>query len=136
MSPARPPRKPYFLRALHEWIADAGMTAQIIVDVDVEGVAVPPGYAREGRIVLNISPQAVQGLRLDNELIEFTARFDGSAQAVSVPMAAVLGIYARETGEGLAFGNEDTPPEPPSGPDGGGDEQRESDRRPNLKVVK
>jgi len=136
MSPARPPRKPYFLRALHEWIADAGMTAQIIVDASVDGVAVPEGYAQDGKIVLNISPQAVQGLRIDNELVQFTARFNGAARPVSVPMAAVLGIYARETGEGLAFGGDDMPPEPPSGPDGGKERREDGDKRPHLKVVK
>lgn len=127
---ARPPRKPYFLRAVHEWIGDAGMTAQIIVDAAAEGVDVPPGYARDGKLVLNIGTEAVRDLSLGNDAVDFIARFGGVARPVHVPMPAVLGIYARESGEGLAFGEEDGPPPAPRGPEDG------SGRRSHLKVVK
>jgi stringent starvation protein B len=52
---------------------------------------------------------------------------------VRFPVRAVLGIYARETGEGLAFSGDDpTPPPDKTGP-GAGDEAA---RRPQLKIVK
>lgn len=126
----RPPRRPYFLRAVHEWIGDAGMTPQIIVDAGAEGLDVPPGHVRDGKLVLNIGAEAVRDLRLGNDAVEFTARFGGVVRPVHVPIAAVLGIYARESGEGLAFGNEEEPPPAPQGPEEGGG------RRAHLKVVK
>ena len=131
---ARPSRKPYLLRALHEWMGDAGLTPQVIVDATVEGVDVPPEHVREGKIVLNIGMQAVRDLQLGNDAIACTARFAGEARALWVPMPAVLGIYAQETGEGVAFADEDSPsPEPPPEPDGDGDGPS---RRSHLKVVK
>lgn len=129
MSAQRPPRRPYFLRAVHEWIGDAGMTPQIIVDAAAEGVDVPPGYAREGKLVLNIGAGAVRNLSLGNDAVKFTARFKGEARPVHVPMTAILGIYALESGEGLAFGNEEEPPPDPQAPN-------EGVRRGHLKVVK
>lgn len=130
MSAQKPPRRPYFLRAVHEWIGDAGMTPQIIVDAAAEGLDVPPGYERDGKIVLNISSHAVQDLCLGNDAVDFTARFSGVSRPVHVPMFAVLGIYARESGEGLAFGGEEEPSPAPQGPDEGGG------KRAHLKVVK
>ena len=95
--------RPYLLRALTEWINDNGMTPHILVDAGVPGVRVPPGTVREGRVVLNIADRAVVGLHMDNEWIGFTARFGGISQPVSVPVDAVLAVYARETGQGMAL---------------------------------
>lgn len=130
MSPRAVSQRPYFLRACYEWIAASGMTPQIIVNVEAPGVIVPGGYATGGRMVLNISDQATYGLSLGNEAVEFDARFGGAAFHVHVPVAAVLGVYARESGEGLAFGEEGSPPS-------GDDEAGKADAgRPQLKVVK
>ncbi len=90
--------RPYLLRALTEWINDNGMTPHILVDAGVQGVRVPPGAVREGKVVLNIADRAVVGLQMDNEWIGFTARFGGVSQPVNVPVGAVLAVYARETG--------------------------------------
>ncbi len=131
---SRPSRKPYLLRALHEWMGDAGLTPQVIVDATVTGVNVPPEHVRDGKIVLNIGMEAVRDLRLDNDAIACTARFGGVARELWVPMSAVLGIYAQETGEGVAFAEEySPPPESPPEPDGDGDG---ASRRSHLKVVK
>ena len=109
----RLPRRPYLLRAMHQWMTDAGMTPHVLVDTYVTGVDVPKAHVRDGRIVLNLSLDATRHLDLGNELIGFEARFGGVARRVRVPVAAVLSIYARETGEGMVF-----PPEgelaPPS----------------------
>jgi len=64
---------------------------------------VPIAYVKDGQIVLNIGPSAVRGLLMDNEWLSFSARFGGVAQEISVPVPNVLSIYARETGEGMAF---------------------------------
>jgi stringent starvation protein B len=64
---------------------------------------VPAAYVKNGEIVLNISSGATRRLTIDNERVQFTARFNGVSQEVSVPTAAVSGIFAKETGYGFAF---------------------------------
>ena len=98
--------RPYLLRALYEWIADNGMTPHLLVDATRADVRVPMSAVKDGRIVLNVAERAVSGLAMDNELIRFSARFGGVSQAVSVPVGAVLAIYARETGQGMALPDE------------------------------
>ena len=108
-------RRPYLLRAMHEWIIDSAHTPHVIVDALKQGVEVPAAYIKDGKIVLNLSPSATQRLQLRNDWIEFDARFAGVVHHVRVPMYAVLGVYARETGEGMVFSeieNEPTPPPP------------------------
>ena len=133
------PRRPYLVRAMHEWMTANNQTPHLVVDAASPAAEVPRAYVRDGRITLNVSWQATQGLKLGNEWIEFSARFGGVAQHVRIPVASVLGIYARETGQGMFFEPEemppqvaeddmDEPPQPPQGPVGG--------KRPSLKIVK
>lgn len=130
MAPQQSSRRPYLVRAMHEWMTDNNQTPHLVVDASVEGAEVPQAYVRDGRITLNISWQATQGLKLGNEWIEFSARFGGASLLVRVPAAAMLGIYARETGQGMLFQEEGEPPPPtPAGPD-------DTARRPQLRVVK
>ncbi|MGY0503779.1 ClpXP protease specificity-enhancing factor [Luteimonas sp. e5] len=102
-APALTSQRPYLLRAIHEWIGDNGLTPHLLVDAHFPGVHVPPGTARDGKVVLNIAERAVHMLSLGNEYITFNARFGGVPHEVFVPVAAVLAIYARETGEGMAL---------------------------------
>ena len=95
--------RPYLLRALYEWIVDNGMTPHLLVDATREGVRVPPHTVKDGRVVLNVAERAVARLSMDNEAVGFTARFGGVSHPVLVPIAAVLAIYARETGQGMAL---------------------------------
>ena len=120
--------RPYLIRALYEWITDNGLTPYLLVNAQAPGVEVPPQYVREGRIVLNINPAAVHGLCLGNEEIEFRARFGGAPRLIRIPPGAVLAIYAQENGQGMAFGDEPTPEEPPSPPP--------ASKKPVLKIVK
>lgn len=99
--------RPYLLRALYEWIADNGLTPHLLVDATRPQVQVPAHAVKEGRIVLNVAQRAVAGLEMGNEVIRFSARFGGVSQAVSVPVSAVLAIYARENGQGMALPAED-----------------------------
>ena len=124
-------RRPYLVRAMHEWMTDNGQTPHLVVDAGVAGTEVPKSFVRDGRITLNVGWQATQGLKLGNEWIEFSARFGGVPQNVRVPVAAVLGIYARETGQGMLFQDESdaTPPPVSPSPD-------DSGSRPKLRVVK
>ena len=130
-------RRPYLLRAMHDWMTDNGQTPHIVVDAGVEGVKVPPQHVKDGRIVLNISLHAAQGLNLGNEAVSFRARFGGVSQDIVVPVAAIVGIYARESGQGMIFGDNDGPvgsqpptPTPPASPTPAGP------RKSHLKVVK
>jgi len=95
--------RPYLLRALVEWINDNELTPHILVDAGVAGVQVPPSSIKDGRVVLNIAERAVVGLQIDTTSVSFSARFSGVSFAVQVPISAVLAVYARETGQGMAL---------------------------------
>jgi stringent starvation protein B len=133
-------RRPYLLRAMHEWITDCQHTPHIVVDATLANVEVPRQYVQGGRIILNVSHSATSGLRLANDVVSFRARFGSATYNVSVPVAAVLGIYARETGQGMIFSEADSPPpNPPQPPSTGSDTSGSSDTKrpkPRLKVVK
>jgi stringent starvation protein B len=99
---AVPSTRPYLIRALYEWCGDNGFSPYIAVHVDAS-VQVPLEYVKNGEIVLNVSMDATNGLRLGNEFIEFKARFGGVARDIVVPVSHVIAIYARENGQGMAF---------------------------------
>lgn len=147
--------RPYLLRALYEWIADNGMTPHLLVDASRAGVQVPAQSVKDGRVVLNVAERAVSHLEMGNDAITFSARFGGVSHPVHVPVSAVLAIYARETGQGMALpddnlsadeaGDEPEADVPavtlaavPSDPDGDDDgPDRPSPRRSgHLRVVK
>lgn len=94
--------KPYLIRAIYDWCADNGYTPHLAVVVD-EHVRVPPGYARDGQIVLNVGTEATANLELGNEAICFQARFGGVSHHLYIPVTHVLAVYARENGQGMAF---------------------------------
>ncbi|MCY1353252.1 Stringent starvation protein B [compost metagenome] len=133
--------RPYLIRALYEWIVDNNCTPHILVNAEYAQVQVPQGFAKDGQIVLNVSPSAVRHLHMDNEALSFEGRFGGVAHQLYIPSAAVLAIYARENGQGMVFDLE--PPvldeDDEEGPDGDGPSGSEPPRpsgRPSLKVVK
>ena len=125
--------RPYLLRALYEWIADNGMTPHILVEAGAEGVDVPDQAVQKGKVILNIDNVAVRDLDLGNAWLTFKARFSGNEHNVSVPIEAVLAIYAKENGQGMMFAQEDDD-EPPMGPDSG--PGLKPAKRPHLKIVK
>ena len=131
-------RKPYLLRAMHQWIVDSGHTPHIVVDTNVAGVHAPAAYAKEGKLVLNVSHAATRGLDLaNNQQLEFETRFGGVSRRVSVPMEAVLAIYAQETGQGIVFGPEEEPAPAGPAPASGSKLSRSAGaKKPSLKVVK
>lgn len=130
--------KPYLIRAIYDWCTDNGFTPYLAVRVD-EHTQVPMAFVKDGEIILNVSVDAVHNLQLGNEEITCGGRFGGVAHQLIVPVAAVIGIFAKETGQGLVFqGQESTPsgqnekaddepPKEPTPPPGG---------RPHLRVVK
>jgi len=98
--------RPYLLRAMHEWMTDISQTPLVVIDATQAGVQVPPGHVKDGRIVLNIAWSATRNLQMTNDMVTFDARFGGVPHAVAVPVTAVLGIYARESGQGMMFQDE------------------------------
>jgi stringent starvation protein B len=134
--------RPYIIRALYEWILENSCTPYILVNAHGPGVLVPQEHVKDGQIILNISPAAVHGLQILDEAVEFSGRFAGIPTPVFVPIGSVLGIYARENGQGMVFEQErpNSPPTPPSAPrpvsgsrkSGSGS----ASARPSLRVVK
>lgn len=128
------PCRPYFIRALYDWIVHNQLTPHVLVDALLPGVAVPENYIKDGKIILNIAPEAVTNLEMTNDWVSFDARFSGVSRRIRLPVQAILGIYAIENGRGMMFEPEDF---------GGGDGAppptssfKQTKKRPQLKVVK
>ena len=129
-------KRPYLIRAMHEWMGDNGNTPHIVVDAAVEGVSVPSQHVKDGKIILNISDSAAHNLQLRNDFITFRARFGGVPFDVIVPMQAVLGIYARETGQGMIFSHDNEEKTESQLPEAAPPASSERPKRAHLKVVK
>ena len=99
-------KKPYFIRAMFEWICDNGYTPHLLIDASLENMNIPRKFVENERITLNISSSATRNLTIDYDMISFDARFEGKTMNVQLPYEAVINIFARETGEGMAFSSE------------------------------
>jgi stringent starvation protein B len=137
--------RPYLIRAIYEWIIDNGMTPHLMVDAEHPSSVVPLEFADNGRIVLNIAPQAVQAFHIGNDLIRFSARFGGRPFSIELAPQAVLGLFARENGQGMLFPDEEsvareqdreTAAQGEARGDGAGHDDEHKPSRPNLRVVK
>ncbi len=113
---------PYLIRAYCDWMEDSDLTPYIVVDCEKTGVIVPKGFAKEGKIILNISSSAARSRSMTNETISFKARFNGVSEKINVPCEAVLTIYAQENGEGMFF-------------DSSSESSPDSKERPNLTIL-
>jgi stringent starvation protein B len=120
--------RPYLIRAIYEWCVDSGLTPYLAVKVNSR-THVPMGYVKDGEIVLNISAGAVRNLEMGNEFVTCNGRFGGTPFDLLVPVEAVIGIFAKETGQGLVFQGGEPPP-----PSDNGEEPKP--QRPQLRVVK
>ncbi len=139
----QPSTTPYLIRAIYEWCVDNGFTPYLAVKV-TDRTKVPMEYVRDGEIILNVSADATRDLTIGNEIIQFSARFNGVSRELTVPVDSVSGVFAKETGQGLAFQQPSSvptigglstvdatggePDDKPTPPNGGG--------RPKLQVVK
>jgi len=126
--------KPYLIRAIYEWCGDNGLTPYLAVRVDGR-TRVPTAYIKDGEIVLNLSMDAVRNLQMGNDEITCGGRFGGVSQQIIVPIAAVIGIFAKETGQGLVFQGQESAPTPPSG-EGGAKPPETPPAKSHLRVVK
>jgi stringent starvation protein B len=122
---------------MHEWMGDNSHTPHIVVDTSVDGVSVPVEHIKDGKIILNISDSAAHNLKLTNDAISFRARFSGVPFDVWVPMQSILGIYARETGQGMIFSQDTEKAEHIEPPESLAEAEVEETRsRPHLTIVK
>lgn len=122
--------KPYLIRSIYEWIVDNSLTPHLLVNATDSDAILPEEFIEDGKIVLNIRPEAIQGLTLGNEVIEFNARFAGRAMHIATPVSSVLAIYAKENGKGMIFDQDDPDDTPPSPSD------KKGHSKPQLRVVK
>jgi stringent starvation protein B len=129
--------KPYLIRAIYEWCSDSGLTPYLSVKVDAQ-TRVPREFVKNGEIVLNVSHDAAHRLTIGDETIQFAARFSGTSRECSIPVGAVIGIFARENNQGLFF-----PPEPAVPADSAAPPPAESSPaqptnggKPKLQIVK
>lgn len=109
------PKRPYLLRAFYEWILDNNLTPHLLVDARSDQVLVPREYVKNGNIVLNVSPVAANGLMMENDQVTFSARFNGRAFSIWLPMWAIMAIYSRETQDGISFPPDEYPETSQSG---------------------
>lgn len=123
--------RPYLIRAIYEWCVDSALTPYLAVKVD-EQTKVPPAYVKDGEIVLSLSINAVRNLEMGNEYITCSGRFGGTPYELYIPVGAVIGIFAKETGQGLMFQPEEAPETPPPV----AKTEKPAAQKPVLKIVK
>jgi len=99
--------RPYLIRAIREWAIDNGLTPQLLVDISAENVVIPPGYAQNDRILLNVDSRAVNSLDLGNDFVSFSTRFGGVSHAVRLTVESILAVLTRENDQGISFHNEE-----------------------------
>jgi stringent starvation protein B len=122
--------KPYLIRSIYEWIIDNKLTPHLLVNAEDTRAILPNEFIEDGKIVLNIRPEAIQGLSLGNDEIEFNARFSGKSMHIVTPITAVLAIYAKENGKGMIFDQEGSDGDEPQSP------VKKPTAKPTLRIVK
>lgn len=127
--------KPYLIRGLYQWLLDNQVTPYILADASSEDIMIPSGVATDGKVVLNLSPSAIDSLEMTNDYLSFSARFNGVAQEIYCPIASILAIYAQENGEGMMF-PADTEGEPNSLNKGESSDKSQKPVKAGLKIVK
>lgn len=129
-------QKPYLIRAIYQWLLDNQLTPYLLVNTSHEGVVVPQQYVRDSRIVLNLAPDAINGLNMDNDWISFSARFSGKAMDLFIPVIAVQALYGKENNEGMFFPEEEPTPPPSTHSPEPTDKPVKNTGKPSLKIVK
>jgi stringent starvation protein B len=138
------PIKPYFLRAVYDWINDSNLTPYILVNAEAVGVSVPQEHVQNGQIVFNISQDACRNISVTKQQISFEASFSGVVMYIKCPIESIKAIYSYETGRGMLFDEDED-----ESSDGGGqeaminisDSQQKTNgnlakKKPKLSIVK
>lgn len=129
-------QRPYLIRAIYQWLLDNQCTPYLLVNTNHEGVVVPEQYVRDARIVLNLAPDAINGLNMDNDWVSFSARFSGKAMDLFIPVIAIQAIYGKENNEGMFFPEEEPPTPPSTSTQSTKSVTKITGGKPSLKLVK
>ena len=131
------PQRPYLLRALYEWLVDNNDVPYVLVDATCDGVMVPAEHVKDGQIVLNIGPEAVRDLHMEQDYVMCSSRFDGRAFELYLPIAGILAVYGRDTRQGMVFPDEEFTSEEKTDQtaEGGNDGQDDKGDKPTLRLV-
>ena len=100
-------KRPYLIRAMHEWMTDNGLTPYVVFDAGTDDLKVPEQYISDDKLILNISYSATRNLNITNDRMSFETRFDGVVRHIDVPIVIIIGIYAKETGQGMIFSEDE-----------------------------
>ena len=103
------PKRPYLLKAFHSWLLDNEETPYISVDAEGGVGSVPQSAVKDGVVVLNVSPVAVESLDIGTDVISFYCRFNGVRTSVNLTMQRILAIYGKESGQGIEFDKQEYP---------------------------
>ena len=95
-------KKPYLIRAIYDWCIDNENTPYVMSLVEKKTL-IPEALSKSKEIVLNLSPQSIQNLYIDDDGISFKSRFSGNSFNVFLPITSILGVYAKESGDGIFF---------------------------------
>ena len=140
--------RPYLIRALYDWIVDGGEDPHVVVDCFYPGVEVPETHVKDGQIVLNLASSALGGWNMVDFGVIFQVRFGGVPTEIILPYGAITAIYGKESGLGMAFGQEPggvpellsektpTPVSEPAPEDSQADSEPPKCERPALRIVK
>ena len=140
--------RPYLIRALYDWIVDGGEDPYVVVDCFYPGVEVPETHIKDGQIVLNLAPRALSGWNMADFGVMFQTRFGGIPTEIILPYGAITAIYGKESGLGMAFGQEPggvpelpsgetrTPADEPALEDAQENAEPPKRERPALRIVK
>lgn len=136
------PTRPYMIRAFYEWLEDNALTPYLLVDATQDNLVIPTEHVQNGQIVLNIASQATGNMNIDNNYINFNARFGGVSRELWIPMQAVMALFAKENQSiAMPFDPSEydnfTPEEPePSKPKPSKAETVERAKKAGLKILK
>ena len=108
------PKRPYLLKAFHAWLVDNKETPYISVDADGDIGSIPESAVKDGVVVLNVSPTAIESLDIGLDAMSFYCRFNGVRTSINLPMRSILAIFGKESGQGIEFDAREYPDGPES----------------------
>ena len=97
----------YFVDSIIRWMNDNDWYPYMVVRTDFPGVKVPSGYAKNDRVLLNLSRLAIRNYEMTESGFEFDARFKGSAFHCDIPTRAVLAVQSLDESIVFSFDPED-----------------------------
>ena len=95
-------KRPYLIRAIYDWCIDNQNTPYVIALIEKKTL-IPEVLSNSKEIVLNLSSQSIQNLYIDDDGVSFKSRFSGNSFNVFLPITSILGVYAKESGDGIFF---------------------------------